>query len=103
MGTVFGLRPGDFASIPGRVILKTQKWDLMPQCLTRRIYKVRTRGKWSNPGNGVAPLLHLGVVVMEKGAFWSPSTMVANFTYIYIYIYIYFKMNRSGNDFKFGI
>ena len=34
------------------------------------------------------PPLHLGVVAIEKGAFWSPSTMVANL-YIYIYIYIY--------------
>ena len=33
--------------------------------------------------------LHIGVVPVEKGAFWSPSTMVANFNYIYIYIYIY--------------
>ena len=27
------------------------------------------------------PLLHLGVVAIEKGAFGSPSTKVANFTY----------------------
>ena len=25
------------------------------------------------------PSLHFGVVAIEKGAFWSPSTMVANF------------------------
>ena len=38
--------------------------------------------KWSNPGNGVAlSLLHLCVVAIEKGAFGSPSTKVANFTY----------------------
>ena len=29
------------------------------------------------------PPLHLGVVAIEKGAFGSPSTKVANFTYIY--------------------
>ena len=28
------------------------------------------------------PLLHLGVVAIEKGAFGSPSTKVANFTFI---------------------
>ena len=34
--------------------------------------------------------LHAGVVATQKGAFWSPSTTVANFTtYLYIYIYIY--------------
>ena len=35
------------------------------------------------------PPLHLGIVAVEKGAFGSPSTKVANFTFIYIYIYIY--------------
>ena len=39
------------------------------------------------------PLLHLGVVATEKGAFESLSTTVANFTYFYfIYIYIYIYM-----------
>ena len=28
----------------------------------------------------IIPLLHLGVVAIEKGAFWSPLTTVANFT-----------------------
>ena len=37
-------------------------------------YKVRIKVKWSNPGKSV--------VAIEKGAFWSPSTMVANFTYV---------------------
>ena len=31
---------------------------------------------------GYNPLLHLGVVAIEKGAFGSSSTKVANFTYI---------------------
>ena len=31
--------------------------------------------------NGVAPPLHIGVVAIEKVAFGSPSTTVANFTY----------------------
>ena len=42
-------------------------------------YKVRV--KWSNPGKGVAPSPTLGVVAIEKGAFESPSTTVANFTF----------------------
>ena len=37
-----------------------------------------SRVKWCNPGKGVAPSLHLGEVAFEKGAFWSPSTTVAN-------------------------
>ena len=33
----------------------------------------------------VYPPLHLGVVAIEKGAFSSPSTTVANFTLLYLY------------------
>ena len=49
--------PGDWGSIPGQIILKTQKkekWHLMPLFLTRH-YKVRIKGKCSNAGKGVAP------------------------------------------------
>ena len=35
-----------------------------------------------------APRLHLGVVAIEKGAFWSPSTTVAKFTIIWYYRHI---------------
>ena len=43
------------------------------------------RVKWSNLGNGVAPpsSQHLCVVAIEKGAFGSPLTTIANFTYFY--------------------
>ena len=34
----------------------------------------------------LCPPLHLGVVAIEKGAFGSPSTKVANFTYFWINI-----------------
>ena len=50
----------------------------MPPCLTLSIIRYGSRVKWSNPGKGVALSLHLGVVAIEKGALWSPSTMVAN-------------------------
>ena len=46
-------------------------------------YKGRIKGKWSKEAR---LLLHLDVVAIEMGAFWSPSTTVANFTYIYIFI-----------------
>ncbi len=97
---------------------KLTKWYLMPPCLTLSIIKYGSRVKWSNPGKGVAPPLHIGVVAIEKGAFGSPSTNVANFTlllhyiialsqiltiihscsvyihiYIYIYIYIYISIS----------
>ena len=43
--------------------------------LNTQQYKVLSRVKWSNPGK---------VVAIEKGAFWSPSTTVANFIYLYV-------------------
>ena len=46
---------GDRGSIPGQVIPKTQKWYLMPPCLTLSIIRYRLRVKSSNPGKGVAP------------------------------------------------
>ena len=55
------------------------KWYLIPPCLTLNNIRYVSRLKWSNQGKGVAPSLHLGVVAIERGAFWSPSTMVVNF------------------------
>ena len=52
---LFANGPGDLGSIPGRVIPKTQKWYLMPPCLTLSIIRYGSRVKWSNPGKGVAP------------------------------------------------
>ena len=43
-----------------------------------------SRVKCNNPGKGIAPFLHLGEVAIEKGAFWLPSTTVANFTFFYL-------------------
>ena len=62
--------------------------ELDTTLLNTQHYKVRFKGKVEQSWNGVAPPLHLGVVAIEKGAYGSPSTMVANFTYLYIYIYI---------------
>ena len=81
MVRVFAIGPGDLGSIPGRVIPKTQKMVLDASLLNIQHYKVRIHGKWSNPGKGVAPSLHLDVVAIEKGAFGSPSTMVSQFTH----------------------
>ena len=48
--------------------------------LNTQQYKVLIEGKVEQ-GKEWRPLRHLGVVAIEKGAFWSPSTTVANFTY----------------------
>ena len=64
---------------------KTLKMVLDTSLLNTRQYKVRIKGKveqfWER--SNTLPQ-HLGVVAIEKGAFWLPSTKVANF-YIYIY------------------
>ena len=53
MVRVFANSPGDRGSIPGQVILKTQKMVLDSTLLNTQHYKVRV--KWSNPGKGVVP------------------------------------------------
>ena len=52
---VFAKGPGDWDSVPDRVISKTQKWYLMPPCLTLSIIRYWSRVKWGNPGKGVVP------------------------------------------------
>ena len=42
---VFANGPGDLGSIPGRVIPKTQKWYLMPPCLTLSIIRYAIKSK----------------------------------------------------------
>ena len=64
---------------------RLKKWYLVPPCLILSIIRYASRVKWSNPGKGITPSQHLGVVAIEKGAFRSPLTKV---NYIYnIYIY----------------
>ena len=55
MVRVFANGPGNLCSIPSRVIPKTQKWYLMPPCLTLSIIRDGSRVKWGNPGKRVAP------------------------------------------------
>ena len=62
--------------VPDTSLLNTQQYKVR---IKRKVEQSRERS-WTLP-------IHLGVVAIEKGAFGSPSTMVANFTYIYIYIY----------------
>ena len=74
---------GDQGSIPGRVILKTQKMVLDVALLNTQHYKVRIKGKveQSRKWSSKRPPLHLDVVAIEKGAFGSPLTKVTNFTF----------------------
>ena len=43
-------------------------------------------------GKELSSPLHLGVVAIEKGAFWLPSTTVANFTLLFT-----FNSNKQQN------
>ena len=80
MSRVFANGPGDRGSIPGRVIPKTQKMVLDASLLNTLHYKVRIKGKVEPSWEWSSVPLHLSVVAIEKGAFKSPSTKVANFT-----------------------
>ena len=64
VGRLFANSLGDLGSIPLSLTLSNIRYV--------------SRVKWRNPGKGVVPSLHLSVVAIEKGAFWPPSTMVAN-------------------------
>ena len=68
--SVFANGPGDLGSIPGRVIPKTQKWYLMPPCLTLSIIRYGSRVKWSNPGKGVVPFPTPWCSSYQKGGLW---------------------------------
>ena len=88
--------------------------------LNTQQYKVHIKGKFEQSRERSRALpLHIRVVAIEKGAYWSPSTTVANFTHIYIYIYIYilnffflsfkspkiffdFTILKFVNDFSYG-
>ena len=51
-------------------------------------YKVRIKGNGLIQGKVKQPLLHLGVVAIEKGAFGPPSTTTV-FVILTTYVYIY--------------
>ena len=86
---MFANGPGDLRSIPGPVIPKTLKLVLDTSLLNTQQYKVRIKGKVEKSMERNSAPLRLAKL-FKKGAFWSPSTTVTNYTTcIYIYIYIY--------------
>ena len=79
MRSVFANGPGNWDSIPGQVIPKTQKMVLDATLLNSQHYKVRIKGKVEQyQGKEQCPSLHLCVVAIEKGAFRIPWTKVTN-------------------------
>ena len=57
--------------------------------LNTQHYKVCIKGKVEQSRERSSAPLHLGVVAIEKGALWFPSTTVANFTLLYFICSIY--------------
>ena len=103
MGRLFANGPGDLDSILGCVIRKTLKWSLMPPCSTLSNIRYVSRVNWSNPGKEECLPLHLSVEAIEKEAFGSPSTMLANFTYVYFQIlFLYMCREEENLVFCFG-
>ena len=75
---VFAIGPGDLLQSQVESYKRLKKMVLDATLLNTQHYKIRIKVKLSNPGNGVAPSPTLGVVAIEKGAFGSPTTTVAN-------------------------
>ena len=84
VGKVFANGPGDRGSILFRVIPKTLKMVLDTSLLNTQQYKVRLKDKVEQSRERRCSPVHLGVVAIEKGAFWSPPTRVTNFTFTYL-------------------
>ena len=55
MVKVFVNASGDQGSNSSRVIPKTRRMVLDAFLLNMQDYKIRIKGKWSNPGKGIAP------------------------------------------------
>ena len=66
---MFANCPGEWGLIPGQVIPKTQNMVLDASLLNTQHYKIWVKGKWSNPGKGVVPPIHLSVVAIKKVTF----------------------------------
>ena len=69
-------------------------------------YKVRIKGKVEQSREWSRTLPYTRVVAIEKGAFGSPSTMVANFTFTFTYIrwtsfFFYLSTNLRKTSFLF--
>ena len=83
MGRVFANGTGDQGSIPDLVIPKTLKMILDTCLFNTQQNKVGIKGKveqsWERSRR---PPQHIRVVAIERGAFWSPETTVANLTRI---------------------
>ena len=101
MGRSFANGPEDMGSIPAHIIPKIFKMVLDASLLNTQQYKVRIKSKVEQPRERSSALpLHLGVVAIKKGALRSPSTTVANFTYLTIVYHP--RIPRGGGAYPVG-
>ena len=98
MVRVFANGPGDWCWIPGRVIPKTQKWYLMPPCLTLSTVRYRSRIKWSNPENGVA-----SSSTLRCCSYWKESYLVAHYSGRQLIDIVYWKQTKYLTTLHFGL
>ena len=80
---------GDWGSIPGRIIPKTQKIIFDAALVISQHYKVRI--KWSNPWNGVAPS-------STPSNYWKESLWADLDKGHQLYLYIYRERERQGES-----
>ena len=93
--------PRDRGSILGRVIPKTQYIVLNDDLFNSQHYKVQIKGKVVQLREWIsAPPFHLGVEAIERGAFVSPLTKVANFTYFNDILEKRFFFSALSEDFS---
>ena len=93
-GKVFTNGPGDLGSIPCRVILKTLKMVLDTSLLNTQQYKLRIKSKVEQHWERSCALPYIAI---EKGAFWSSSTTVAD---LQIFWNIESKRHQTSGDEK---
>ena len=78
------------SALPYTLVQQGTSGGVMVSKLDQQTYTSEFESHWVphsfglvlNRSKELRKLLHLGVVAIEKGAFGSPSTMVANFTYL---------------------
>ena len=100
VGIVFANWLWHLGSIPGWIIRKTFKMVLDTSLLNTRQYKVRIKGKVEQSRERSSATLHFGVVAIEKGAFWSPSSTVTNL--LTLLMLNWDVWNRTVNLYKNG-
>ena len=106
VGRVSANDPGNRGCILSWVLPKTQKMVLDASSLNTQLYKVLIKGKWTNPGKGIDPSPHLGVVAIEKGTFGLQLTTVGQHTlsdglYLSSKFHVFQSLNQYFRDYYY--